>query len=88
MIPPHLHPLDTPDVHVDTERALSQIRERIERERIRNRYSTACLNGPSRKIGPGAPVGPTNPFPWGCPWNPYTVGSVMGTGNASVSFGL
>ena len=27
--------LDTPDVHVDTERALSQIRERVERERIR-----------------------------------------------------
>ena len=27
--------LDTPDVHVDTDRALSQIRERVERERIR-----------------------------------------------------
>lgn len=35
MIPQHPHPLDTPDVHVDTERALSRIRERIERERIR-----------------------------------------------------
>jgi len=47
-------------------------------KRIRNKFSTACLNGSSRQIGPGAPEGPANPFPWGCPWNPYTLGSVMG----------
>src|SRR3954466_4052697 len=36
MIPPQIgHLLDTPDVHVETERALSHVRERIERERLR-----------------------------------------------------
>ncbi len=36
----------------------------------------ACLNGDSQRVSPDAP--PRSPYPWGCPWNPYTVGSVMG----------
>lgn len=47
-------------------------------ERVRHRVSDACFNGRSRKVGPGSPAGPSNPFPLGCPWNPYTLGSVMG----------
>ena len=43
----------------------------------------ACLNGESQRVSPDAP--PRSPYPWGCPWNPYTVGSVMGieAGHAS-----
>lgn len=36
----------------------------------------ACLNGDSQRVAPDAPA--RSPYPWGCPWNPYTVGSVMG----------
>ncbi|GAA2154951.1 hypothetical protein GCM10009844_41500 [Nocardioides koreensis] len=35
-----------------------------------------CLNGYSQRIRPDAPA--RSPFPHGCPWNPYTLGSVMG----------
>ena len=35
-----------------------------------------CLNGYSQRIRPDAPA--RSPFPNGCPWNPYTLGSVMG----------
>lgn len=35
-----------------------------------------CLNGFSARTRPDAPA--RSPYPWGCPWNPYTVGSVMG----------
>lgn len=37
---------------------------------------TACLNGQAQRIRPDAPA--RSDYPWGCPWNPYTVGSVMG----------
>ena len=37
---------------------------------------TACLNGSAQRVRPDAPA--RSPYPWGCPWNPYTVGSVMG----------
>ena len=36
----------------------------------------ACLNGYAQRIRPDAPA--RNPYPNGCPYNPYTVGSVMG----------
>jgi hypothetical protein len=35
-----------------------------------------CLNGESQRIRPDAPA--RSPYPWGCPWNPYNLGSVMG----------
>lgn len=36
----------------------------------------ACLNGMSQRVSPDAPA--RTPYPGFCPWNPYTVGSVMG----------
>lgn len=45
-------------------------------KRIRRVTATGCFNGGARKVGPAGPA--TNPYPWGCPWNPYTLGSVMG----------
>ena len=45
-------------------------------KRIRNIRATGCFNGEAARIGPNGPA--SNPFPWGCPWNPYTLGSVMG----------
>ena len=36
----------------------------------------SCFNGYSARTRPDAPA--RSPYPWGCPWNPYTVGSVMG----------
>lgn len=36
----------------------------------------ACLNGDSQRTRPDAPA--SSPYPYGCPSNPYTVGSVMG----------
>jgi len=44
--------------------------------RIRSVEITGCFNGNARRIGPDGPL--TNPYPWGCPWNPFTLGSVMG----------
>ncbi|WP_121256351.1 lysyl oxidase family protein [Nocardioides ferulae] len=35
-----------------------------------------CLGGYAQRIRPDAPA--RNPYPWGCPYNPFTVGSVMG----------
>ena len=35
-----------------------------------------CLNGYSAADPPDAPA--RSPYPNGCPWNPYTLGSVMG----------
>lgn len=35
-----------------------------------------CLNGRGQRIHPDAPA--RSPYPQGCPWNPYTLGSVMG----------
>ncbi|MEJ7795315.1 MAG: lysyl oxidase family protein [Nocardioides sp.] len=36
----------------------------------------SCFNGYSARTRPDAPA--RSPYPRGCPWNPYTVGSVMG----------
>ena len=45
-------------------------------ERLRRIKASTCFNGEAVKVGPEGPV--SNPYPWGCPWNPYTLGSVMG----------
>ncbi|CAA9376485.1 MAG: hypothetical protein AVDCRST_MAG47-1790 [uncultured Nocardioidaceae bacterium] len=49
---------------------------RTDGTRIRNREISGCFNGDGRRIGPNGPL--SNPYPWGCPWNPFTLGSVMG----------
>ncbi len=36
----------------------------------------SCFNGYSARTRPDAPA--RSPYPYGCPWNSYTVGSVMG----------
>jgi len=41
-----------------------------------DRSVRVCLNGAAQRIHPDAPA--RSPYPWGCPWNSYTVGSVMG----------
>jgi hypothetical protein len=38
--------------------------------------AAGCFNGDAQQVGPAAPL--ENPYPWGCPWNPFTLGSVMG----------
>ncbi len=35
-----------------------------------------CLNGDSQRTRPDAPA--RSPYPWGCPYNPFTQGSVQG----------
>jgi hypothetical protein len=45
-------------------------------EVVKARNVPGCLNGDSQRIHPDAPA--RSPYPWSCPWNPYTVGSVMG----------
>ena len=45
-------------------------------ERIRTVRADGCFNGEANRVGPNGPA--SNPFPWGCPWNPFTLGSVMG----------
>ncbi len=45
-------------------------------QRIRQITTSGCFNGAARKVGPEGPL--SNPYPWGCPWNPFTLGSVMG----------
>jgi hypothetical protein len=45
-------------------------------EVVKSRYVPGCLNGYSQRIHPDAPA--RSPYPEGCPWNPYTIGSVMG----------
>ena len=45
-------------------------------EVVKARYVPGCLNGNSQRIHPDAPA--RSPYPWSCPWNPYTTGSVMG----------
>ncbi|VXB23362.1 lysyl oxidase family protein [Nocardioides sp. AX2bis] len=42
----------------------------------RTRPVTACLNGDSERIQPEGAA--SNAYPWGCPYNPYTLGSVQG----------
>ncbi len=36
----------------------------------------ACFSGYSQRVSPEAPT--DSPYPYYCPWNPYTLGSVMG----------
>lgn len=43
---------------------------------VRQHTRAGCLAGWSQRIHPDAPTG--SPYPQGCPWNPYTLGSVMG----------
>lgn len=44
---------------------------------VRQFETPACFNGyNSQRIHPDAPA--SSPYPAGCPWNPYTLGSVMG----------
>ncbi len=45
-------------------------------EVVKARHVPGCLNGESQRIHPDAPA--RSPYSWGCPWNPYTLGSVMG----------
>jgi len=45
-------------------------------KQIRDFTATGCFNGDAQKVGPAGPI--SNPFPWGCPWNAFTLGSVMG----------
>ena len=45
-------------------------------EVVKARWVPGCLNGDSQRIHPDAPA--RSPYSWGCPWNPYTLGSVMG----------
>ena len=43
---------------------------------VANYPQTVCLNGYSERTSPDAPA--KSPYPFGCPYNPYTVGSVQG----------
>ena len=43
---------------------------------VYDRTSGMCLNGDSQRMRPDAPA--RSPYPWGCPWNPFTKGSVQG----------
>ena len=45
-------------------------------ELVKQKSIDSCFNGFSARTRPDAPA--RSPYPWGCPWNPYTVGSVMG----------
>jgi hypothetical protein len=49
---------------------------RTDGTRIRNVKVAGCFNGNARRVGPDGPL--SNPYPWGCPYNAYTLGSVMG----------
>jgi Lysyl oxidase len=43
---------------------------------VLKKHFDSCLNGESVRVRPDADA--RSPYPWGCPGNPYTVGSVMG----------
>ncbi len=43
---------------------------------VRTKSTGACLNGNGQRVRPDAAA--HSPYPWGCPWNPYTLGSVQG----------
>lgn len=53
-----------------------EVRRAATGEVVQSWQQTACLNGQSQRVHPDAPA--SSPYPWGCPWNPFTVGSVMG----------
>ena len=43
---------------------------------VYRRVRSFCMNGDSQRMRPDAP--PRSPYPWGCPWHPFTKGSVQG----------
>jgi len=43
---------------------------------IKRTNQDACFGGYSQRVRPDAPT--DSPYPYYCPWNPYTLGSVMG----------
>lgn len=45
-------------------------------QRIRKVSAPGCFNGNAVKAGPEGPV--SSEYPWSCPQNPFTIGSVMG----------
>lgn len=45
-------------------------------EVVYRRVRRFCMNGDSQRMRPDAP--PRSPYPWGCPWHPFTQGSVQG----------
>jgi hypothetical protein len=74
-----LEPLALPEGSMSSWMGLDDfatIRVLREGEQVRRIRAAGCFNGDARKVGPAGPA--TNPYPWGCPWNPYTLGSMMG----------
>jgi hypothetical protein len=43
---------------------------------VYDKTSGMCLNGDGQRTRPDAPA--RSPYPWGCPYNPFTLGSVQG----------
>ncbi|WP_110182540.1 lysyl oxidase family protein [Nocardioides solisilvae] len=43
---------------------------------VQTRRMDACFGNGAERARPDAPA--TSPYPFGCPWNPFTVGSVQG----------
>ena len=43
---------------------------------VYDRTRGMCLNGDTQRMRPDAPA--RSPYPWGCPYNPFTKGSVQG----------
>ncbi|WP_246050990.1 lysyl oxidase family protein [Nocardioides guangzhouensis] len=43
---------------------------------VYNKVRRYCMNGDSQRMRPDAPA--RSPYPWGCPWHPFTKGSVQG----------
>jgi hypothetical protein len=56
--------------------ATVQVFREGEAEPFRTKSAPACFNGWAEKAGPEGPT--SSEYPWSCPWNPYTLGSVMG----------
>ena len=62
------------------------IRRASDNSFVRKVTLSGCLNGESVRMRPDADA--RSPYPWGCPNNPYTLGSVMGIqAGWSTSFG-
>jgi hypothetical protein len=49
---------------------------RTDGTRVHNMKVAGCFNGNAHRVGPDGPL--SSPFPSACPWNPFTLGSVMG----------
>jgi len=74
-----LEPLALPEGSMTTWQGVDDfttIRILQDGKRVKRLHSLGCFNGEAQKVGPDGPA--SNPYPWGCPWNPYTLGSVMG----------